>query len=68
MRSDSVERSGTNGWKITSRLNEDAPPQVAYLTNEGTPIRTELADGRVWEPTSYEKLVRLWRDKSLPLD
>ncbi len=68
MRSDSVERAGSTSWKITSRLNEDAPPQFAYLTDEGEPIRTELADGRIWEPTSYEKLVRLWRDKGLPLD
>ncbi|MEQ8770915.1 MAG: hypothetical protein RIB60_10465 [Phycisphaerales bacterium] len=68
MRSDSVERAGSNTWKITSRINEDAPPQIAYLSDEGAPIRTELADGRIWEPTSYEKLVRLWRDKGLPLD
>ncbi len=68
MRSDSVERAGSNSWKITSRINEDAPPQIAYLSDEGEPIRTELADGRIWEPTSYDKLVRLWRDKGLPLD
>ncbi|GJM18615.1 MAG: hypothetical protein DHS20C14_08280 [Phycisphaeraceae bacterium] len=68
MRSDSVEHAGTNTWKITSRINEDAPPQTAYITDAGEPLSTELADGRVWEPTSYEKLVRLWRDKSLPLD
>ncbi|MEZ6318980.1 MAG: hypothetical protein R3B49_09550 [Phycisphaerales bacterium] len=68
MRQDSLERVGDTTWKLTSRLNEDAPPQVAYLSTTGEPIRTELADGRIWEPTSYDRLVKLWRAKELPLD
>lgn len=68
MRQDSLERVGDTTWKLTSRLNEDAPPQVAYLSTDGEPIRTELADGRIWEPTSYDRLVKLWRAKELPLD
>jgi len=68
LRQDSLERVGDSTWKLTSRLNEDAPPQIAYLSTEGEPIRTELADGRIWEPTSYNRLVKLWRDKGLPLD
>lgn len=68
MRQDSAERVSDSTWKVTSRLNEDAPPQIAYLSSDGEPIRTELADGRIWEPTSYNRLVKLWRDKGLPLD
>ena len=69
LRTDSAQRTEANGaWAITSRINEDAPPQIAYLTSEGEPIRTELSDGRLWEPTSYDRLVRLWREKGLPLD
>lgn len=60
-------KSGGN-WTLTTRLNADAPPQTTVLTEEGTIVRTDLADGRRWTPIEFEQLFRLWKSKNLPLD
>lgn len=55
-------------WRLTTRLSEDRKPMVSLFNDQGDLIRTELADGSVWEPIDPKALVRLWRDKNLPLD
>ncbi len=55
-------------WKLTTRLSEDRRPMVSLYNDQGDLIRTELSDGSIWEPIDAKSLVRLWRDKSLPLD
>jgi len=30
-------------------------------------MRTELPDGSIWEPITFERLVQLWRSKNLPM-
>jgi len=55
-------------WKMTSKLSEDAKKSQTSLYNEsGELIRTELPDGSIWEPVKMEQLVKLWRDKDLPM-
>jgi len=27
-----------------------------------------LPDGKIWEPVTFEKLKRIWRDKQLPTE
>lgn len=55
-------------WKLTTHLSEDRKPMVSLYNDQGDLIRTELPDGSVWEPIDLKALVRLWRDKNLPLD
>lgn len=55
-------------WVLSTRLREDAPPMVSRFTTDGELIRTELPDGSVWEPVKLDRLIRLWRDKNLPMD
>lgn len=55
-------------WRVTTRLSEDKPPQVSIFNERGVHIRTELADGTVWEPISLQKLGELWRSKGLPME
>jgi hypothetical protein len=54
-------------WVLTSKLSDDQQSQVSYFNNKGELIRTELADGSVWEPTTIEKLKQLWESKHLPM-
>jgi hypothetical protein len=55
-------------WRISTRLSEDKPPMVAFYTDKGRHLRTEMPDGSFWEPTTIEELARLWKSKGLPLD
>jgi hypothetical protein len=55
-------------WRVTTRLGEDKQPQVTFYNSKGELVRTELADGSVWEPITMERLVSLWRSKGLPMD
>jgi hypothetical protein len=56
------------GWLLTTTRGDDARNQVSRYTVNGDLIRTTLPDGSVWEPTTPESLMRLWKDKGLPLD
>ncbi len=49
-------------------FHEDQPPQITLLRTDGSIIRTDLPGGRVWEPIRLERLVALWREKSLPMN
>lgn len=57
-----------NVWKISTKLKEDAKAMVSIYNSKGEFIRTEMPDGSRWEPTTLDKLVKLWREKNLPLD
>lgn len=69
-RKDSLDRpDGPGGpWKVTTTLVEDRSPQISLFTETGDLIRTELADGRRWEPIELDRLFRLWRSKNLPTE
>jgi hypothetical protein len=69
MRRDTLEQPQDKPglWKLTSRLSDDKKPQVSYYNAKGELIRTEMADGSIWEPTTVEKLKQLWESKHLPM-
>lgn len=54
--------------RLTTKLSEDRKPQIMLFTEKGEWLRTEMADGTVWEPISLERLVSLWRGKGLPMN
>lgn len=54
--------------KITSRIAKNGMEQVTTLTETGDFIRTRLPDGKLWEPITFERLKRIWKDKDLPTD
>ena len=53
-------------WRVTSKITSDRPPQITYLTGQGVPTRTVLAQGQVWKPITLPDLFELWRRKGLP--
>jgi len=70
LRTDSVSRpNGANGpFEITTRPREDGPSQTALYRPDGSLIRIDRPDGRIWEPITFDRLVALWRAKGLPLE
>lgn len=57
---------GRGMFVVTTRTREDPKGQVSVLNAEGDLLRTELSDGRVWEPTTPMELFRLYKSKGLP--
>lgn len=55
-------------WTVSTRFRENDPPQVSRFRDDGSLLRTEQADGSVWEPTDPDELAKLWRSKQLPTD
>lgn len=68
LRRDTVARDSQAGgaWTISTRFRDESKPQRSVYNERGQLIRTELPDGRVWEPIELETLMRLWRNKGLP--
>ncbi|MBC7771053.1 MAG: hypothetical protein H7210_01025 [Pyrinomonadaceae bacterium] len=60
------QRAGT--WTMTSRVRDEGQPQTYVFNGKGDLIRTELADGRLWEPVEIEWLYKLWQRKGLPTE
>lgn len=46
----------------------DSPRITKEITADGTIIREELPGDRVWEQTTVDELVKIWRAKGLPMD
>lgn len=57
---------GRGMYVVTTRTREDPKGQVSVFSAEGDLLRTELSDGRVWEPTTPMELFRLYKSKGLP--
>lgn len=70
IRRDSLSRpaGGSATWQMTSKSDEDRPPQVSFYNEAGDLIRTKLPDGSVWEPVELDRLVGLWKSKGMPMD
>lgn len=68
LRRDTVtpDPKGRGLFVVTTRTREDPKGQVSVLNAEGDVLRTELSDGRVWEPTTPMELFRLYKAKGLP--
>lgn len=69
LRRDVLERPSSNPelWLLRSRLTEDSPEQQWLFDPDGSLIRSTLQDGRIWEPTTLDRLASLWRSKGLPM-
>jgi hypothetical protein len=70
MRRDSVEQPADkpNIYRITTRMGETGPAQIATLKANGDLLFADMGDGVRIEPTTLDKLVRLWKTKGLPMD
>ncbi len=68
LRRDSFEPAENGGWKMSTRASENSPPIVTRLDASGRPIRREMPDGTIMEPVEKDRLRKLWKDKSLPMD
>ncbi len=70
LRQDVLEQlPGESGlWRLTSTLGDKSRSQISTYESDGTLIKTQMPDGSVWEPTTSDNLMRLWRDKELPTD
>ncbi|MEX2217894.1 MAG: hypothetical protein WD749_03965 [Phycisphaerales bacterium] len=60
-------------WQITTRMREDADPQVSVYNAKGDLTQTAFKpdpDGRVrmWTPITLQRLADLWRAKGLPMN
>ncbi len=69
LRRDTLARDPAAGgtWTIATRFHEDSTPQRSTFTDKGDLIRTDLGDGRFWEPTDLKTLLALWQKKGLPI-
>jgi hypothetical protein len=41
---------------------------TSLYEDDGTFVRTELADHSIIEPSTYDELIKLWKTKGLPVD
>lgn len=56
-------------YRLTTRFAEDKDKSTVSIYNEkGMLIRTELPDGTIAEPISFEQLLNLWKSKHLATD
>jgi len=55
-------------WIVRSRPDENTPATSHLFNAEGRLMRSELHNGRIWEPIELDRLVNLWRRKGLPLE
>jgi hypothetical protein len=58
--------AGKQGWKISTQVVEGRKPMEGYYDDASHLMRIDMPDGSVWEPTTYEELVRIWKSKGLP--
>ncbi len=70
LRTDSVKMPGGRDGRveIVTRPREDGPSQTATYAPDGSLVRIDRPDGRVWEQTDHKRLIALWRSKGLPVN
>ncbi|MGE4196965.1 MAG: hypothetical protein AB7G11_07565 [Phycisphaerales bacterium] len=68
-RRDIVSRDAdTRGWTIATRIRDEPVSQTYVYDARGNHVRTELTEGRVWEPIEIGRLFDLWQKKRLPTE
>lgn len=70
LRWDTVEQPADKPglWVVRSRADENTPAVTHVFNARGDLMRSELHNGRIWEPITLDRLVSLWRRKGLPLE
>lgn len=67
LRGHSFRTLDSGGW-IIETSNADGRIQTTQLSPTADFVRTVLADGLVWDPSTVSEVYDLWRRKRLPLD
>jgi len=67
LRRDTIAQTPAGTWKFTVRQQEDKDPFTTFLSDRAEPIRTELPDGKVWQPIEFDRLLSIWKSKNMPL-
>ena len=52
----------------STSVSMDSPRITKEVSPDGDVLREELPGNRVWERTSIDELVKIWRAKGLPMD
>jgi hypothetical protein len=70
LRWDTVEQPADKPglWIIRSRADDNTPATTHTYNGQGQLMRSELHNGRIWEPIELDRLVSLWRRKGMPLE
>lgn len=70
LRWDTVEQPADKPglWIIRSRPDDNTPAVNHVFNARGDLMRSEMHNGRLWEPITLDRLVNLWRRKGLPLE
>lgn len=70
MRWDTVEQAADKPglWIVRSRPDDNTPATSHVFNAQGRLMRSELHNGRLWEPIELERLLALWKRKGLPLE
>jgi hypothetical protein len=70
LRWDTVEQPADKpGLRVVrSRADENTPATTHVFNGRGELMRSELHNGRIWEPIELDRLVSLWKRKGLPLE
>jgi len=70
MRWDTVEQPADRPglWIVRSRPDDNTPATSHVFNAQGRLMRSELHNGRLWEPIERDRLISLWRRKGLPLE
>jgi hypothetical protein len=70
LRWDNVEQPANKPglWVVRSRPDENTPATTHVFNGRGELMRSELHNGRIWEPIELDRLVSLWKRKDLPLE
>lgn len=55
-------------WIVRSRPDDNSPAVSHVFNARGELLRSELHNGRIWEPIELDRLVNLWQRKNLPLE
>ena len=70
LRTDSLTRhdGAEVTWEVATKLTQDSPTFRSFYLDDGTLIKMDYGDGRVWEPIGLQKLGQIWKHKGLPLN
>lgn len=70
LRWDTVEQPADKPglWIVRSRADDNTPATTHTFNGQGRLIRSELHNGRIWEPIELDRLVTLWKRKGMPLE
>lgn len=67
LREDILTPREGGGFKYVSRPSEGHPGQTVLFDAKARPVRADLPGNQVWEPITGERLLKIWKEKNLPV-